>query len=183
MPSTSRRAPLTISFRRAEVTAFWTFATVLIAAAVAIAARLAGARAPWMWMVAAILAPAPGLLWSSWFVLGVRAWNKGARFTASALRAYVLCVSYYVLFGSVGAAGSSLALDCDDVKQSRWLPHRISEPSSDRSWTAPWRAVTASARRRGSGWMLMVLPMVLLLRLLGDEETTVSPSSSTYTLY
>jgi hypothetical protein len=184
MPSTSRRAPLTLSLRRAEVTAFWTFATLLIAAAAATAARMAGAP-PWMWTAAAILAPAPGVFWSSWFVFAVRAWNKAACVTASLLRRYVLFVSYYVLFSSLGVAGSSLALKREAAERSRWSPHRGSQPSSDGTGpvTTSVRAVIASARRPGCRWMLMVLPMMVLLRMLGDEESTVSPSSSTYTLY
>jgi hypothetical protein len=186
MPSINRRGALAISFRRAEVTAFWMLATAMLAAAAALGAYAAGARAYLLWAAAAILAPAPGLLWPPWFVFGVRAWNKGAHLVASALNAYVLRVCYYVLVGSVSVTGSPVRRQRAAPASSRWLPHPAPQPAFDDEWAAEggWRgALLASARRPEAAWILALIPVVLLLRILGDDQTAASPSSSTYTLY
>jgi hypothetical protein len=104
----STDAPLTISFRRAEMRALWSLSTVTLALILAIAASTLGSAVPWAWGAGALIVVLPGLVWPRWFEMGVSAWNKGVVLSTSLLRAYTLTVCYYLFFGSVSRAGSSL---------------------------------------------------------------------------
>ena len=187
MPSTSPRPSLTISFRRAEVAAFWTLSTLALAALLAVVALDAGARAPWLWAAAAASIVVPGIVWPAWFIFGIRAWNKGAHLCSVALRGYVLRVCYYAFFSGISPTGSSLGLTLDRAETSRWVRHAgAGVPAGSASSTSgePWAGgLLAASRRSGSRWMLGLLPMVLLLRILGDQDVASAPASSTYTLY
>jgi hypothetical protein len=175
-----------LSSRRADVAAFWMVATLLLGAAIGVVALAVGARAPWLWAAAAILAVAPGIVWPAWFTYGVRAWNKAARLCSVALRAYVLRVCYYTFFAGMGPAGSSMDLAFGSGDTSRWVPHGGKQSGAAARSASPeiWSGgLLAAARRPGSRWMLALAPMVVLLRVLGDQHVDSAPASSTYTLY
>src|SRR5262249_27579078 len=122
MPSTS--SALSLPFRRAYVAAFWVLATATVSVAIGLTSQALGA--PTLWLAAiGLLFPVPALLWPRWLEIGVRAWNKSARVTAAWLRTYALKVSYYVLFGSVGLAGSALRLHLGSEETSRWIQHPV----------------------------------------------------------
>lgn len=186
MLSISSQPPLIISFRRAEVTAFWIVTTVVLSAGLGVASFALGARAPWAWGAAGICVVLPGLFWPLWFEIGVKVWNKGASLSAAAIRAYLLKVSYYVLFSAVALGGSRLDLERSGVELSRWIPrHRPAVDdggthAAGENWT---HALLAAARDPGKTWMICLLPIVMLLLLLRDEQQERAPSSSTYTLY
>jgi hypothetical protein len=187
MPSINPRLSLAISFRRAEVRAFWMLATAALAATLWGAATMLGARMPWMWAAAAVALPLARLVYAEWFELGIRAWNKGTRLIAVALQRYVLKVSYHVLFAVVGRHCSSFDRASADRLMSCWIarvdegpqPHR-GAPSMPRQSA---HGFFAAAQHRGSAWMIFIAPVVLLLRMLAHGQQDTAPSSSTYTLY
>jgi hypothetical protein len=184
----STDAPLTISFRRAERRALWLVATVTLALVFIIAATAVGAAVPVAWGAAALVPVLPGLFWSRWFELGVSAWNKAVRLSTSLLRAYTLRVCYFFLFGPVSCAGSSLALELGRTESSRWIPRFRPEGAFDKGTPLEtrdgwWSELLDVAARPGKGWMVCLLPVVLLLHLLRDEQQESAPPSSTYTLY
>src|SRR5262245_19740834 len=120
-PMHSTESPLTISFRRAEMWGLWLVGTGtlgLIPYSVSVAL---GAPKPMAWGAVAFVLLLPGLIWSRWFELGVSVWNRGVWFITYLLRAYTLRVCYYVLFATVGRAGSSLGLELAQTESSRWI--------------------------------------------------------------
>jgi hypothetical protein len=181
---------LTIECRRADIRAFWIITTAVLALALGLVSDLLGARAPWVWGVGSVGLLLPGLVWRPWFEMGVRAWNKAVRRCAVILRAYVLKVGYYLLFGAVGRTGSSLQLPLRDPETSRWIPRtRLQSAFGDCDrltaapdgwWGSEW---LASVRNPGKAWQMCLLPVLMLLRVLGDEGQESALPSSTYTLY
>jgi hypothetical protein len=186
MPSTDTR--LTVSYRRAEMRALWFVTTITFALILMTAAMAFGATTPWVWGAGALVVPLPGLIWPRWFELGVSAWNKGVRLTTSFLRAYTLRVCYYLQFGPVSRAGSSLGLTLGSSETSRWIARAQHEAVRDKStrlaprngWSAELLELVA---RPGKAWMVCLLPVILLLHLVGAEERESAPPSGTYTLY
>ena len=177
MLSTDRRVrSLTFSYRRAEMTAFWGLSVVSVAVVTAVSAWAIGAPEPWAWTLAGFCVLAPRLAWPRWYELGITAWNKGVRVIARGVRAYALKLSYYLLFVTVGRAGSSLDLFIQHHAGSRWIP-RSPAPTQP---LAGWRRYT---QRLEGSWVLCLLPVLWLLRLLPDEGQESAPLRSTYTLY
>jgi hypothetical protein len=180
---------LTISFRRAEMTGFWILTAAIISLVLGLSAAAFGAPMPLVWGAAGLCSLLPGLVWPQWFELGVRAWNKGVRLTAAVLRGYVLRVGYCLLFGAVSRTGSSLEIALGTPGLSRWIPRSRSDRAfDDRGPLAAadewWgHGLLTFARRPGRGWVVCLLPVVLLLIVLGDEGQESGPPSGTYTLY
>ncbi len=181
MPSIRPRPGLRLTLRRADVAAFWIVSTVTAAIVCGVTAAVAGSTVPWLWAATAVVLPAPGAIWPAWFVFGVRGWNRVTPLCANALRAYVLRVVYYTVFAGAAAAGSSLALASDGGK-SRWI-RRSARPPAREDLRGIAGGLMDAARRPGSRWMVCLLPVVAVLRILGDEAADTAPSSSTYTLY
>jgi hypothetical protein len=188
MPSTDRRLALSLSFRRAELAAFWLVGTACLAFGLGLGALAGGARSPRLWAAAAAVVLVPGLVSTNWFIFGVRAWNKCLRLCARPMRMYVLRVCYYTCFAGIGRAGSSLDLRSQNGASSRWTRRPIAAAPADMaaattasgSWADGLRA---AARQPGAAWMLGLLPIVLLLRVLDDQQVQSAPAKSTYTLY
>ncbi len=157
---------LTISFRRAEVTAFWIVLTIAVSLTLAGSSAALGARLPTLWGASGLTILLPGMLWPAWFEWGVRGWNKGVKLSAAVLRRYVLKVYYYVMFAAVARSGASLELMLSDDERSRWI----------------LRSAAPIAHAKG-GWMFALLPLTFLLFVLGDDAQDTAPPSATYTLY
>jgi hypothetical protein len=201
VPSTNALPSLTLGFRRAEMTAFWVFASILCAAALGLMATAVGAAAPWGWAVAGLGIALPGAVRPIWFEWGIRAWNKGVHLIAAALRGYVLTVCYYLLFAPIGRSGSSLNLALSAAETSRWIARSRHNPTiAERrrsggngrpdqtnggaiSWSRGLLASMASSSGAGKAWTVCLMPVMLLLVVLRDEQQENQPSSSTYTLY
>jgi hypothetical protein len=194
VPSTSSAPSLTIGFRRAELTAFWIVTCVLSSILIGLVALAVGARMPWAWAAIGLCLSLPGLVWRIWFEIGVRAWNKGVRLLTGALRRYVLRVCYYLLFAAVSRTGSSLDLRLGKAEVSRWVPRGCQKTGGDRApQSGPIGtdigtkhsvfAMTGSSRHTGHAWTVCLMPVMLLLKLLRDEERESAPPSATYTLY
>jgi hypothetical protein len=184
----STESPLTISFRRAEMRALWFVGTVTLAVILFIVSAALGAQLPLAWGAGAFVLGLPGLIWSRWFELGVGAWNRAVRFSASLLRAYTLRVCYYFLVAPVSRAGSALGLKLDPAETSRWIARARDEAGfHKRTLLEPnhgfGREILELVARPGKGWMVCLLPIVLLLHLLRDEQRDSALPSSTYTLY
>jgi hypothetical protein len=165
--------------------------------ALGLGATILGLPAPWAWAAVGLVPALPGFIWPIWFELGIRAWNKGARLTAAALRGYVLKISYYLLFGAVGRTGSSLHLRLAGNEVSRWIPRDRHDPTAasrgplaagaagvgSGGWGQGLAELLRSSRGSGRAWTVCLMPMLLLLLVLRDEEQEHQPPSSTYTLY
>jgi hypothetical protein len=161
-------------------------ATGILALAVWVLAAAFGAWRPWAWGAGAAAGVLlPRLLSPQYFELGIRVWNKLMRVLAPALRAYVLRVTYSLLIAAVGRTGSSFHAATPESQRSMWVPWSagISHEADARRALledASWYRAAA----RGSGWWTMcLLPVVLLLRVLKNEELEDTPPSATYTLY
>jgi hypothetical protein len=155
---------LMLSFRRADVTAFWIIVVAAAIAAAALMARVLDASILWAASGAAILAL--GAVSKYRFDLGIVAWNKLVSIALPPLRAYVLKVCYYVMFGAIRFAGSSLDRSVADrgrLESSRWLRRSEERPSGR--------------------WLICLQPVMLLLTALGDQRPQGGPPSGTYTLY
>jgi hypothetical protein len=186
VPSTD--APLTISFRRAEMRALWLLATVTLGLILMAVSAAFGAQRPLAWGAGPLVLLLPGLIWSHWFELGVSVWNRGVWFMTYLLRAYTLRLCYYVLFATVGRAGSSLGLTLAQTESSRWISRAMREPPFESrrllEGRDQWgRELLDLAGRPGKRWMVCLLPVVALLYLLRDEQPESVVLSSTYTLY
>jgi hypothetical protein len=184
----STESPLTISFRRAEMRAFWLVGAVTLGLILSTVSAALGAQRPLAWGAGALVLPLPGLIWSRWFELGISAWNRGVWFVTYLLRAYTLIACYYVLFATVGRAGSSLGLELAQTESSRWISRaRREEQFENRrliegrdGWS---RELLDLAGRPGRRWMVCLLPVVAILYLLRDKQPESVVLSSTYTLY
>jgi hypothetical protein len=176
-------ALLTLRYRRAEVAAFWTLATVVLCLLIAGIAAIAGA--PSRWGAAGLGVLLPGVFTPAWFDLGVRAWNKITLVTAHLLSAYVTRVSYYVLFGALaGAAFRRPVVSATGADTSRWVA-RLQHDVRSRLLASERheRQLGAFPADRAHLWAFSLAPALLLLKLLGDEREPDGPPSGTYTLY
>lgn len=200
MSSTKGSPSLIITFRRAEMTAFWILTTAgLCAGLVCVSWALGAGAAPWIW-AAGLGLLLPGAVWTPWFEIGVRAWNKGVRVSLPILRAYVLGVAYYLLVCPVGWAGSALDLSFG-TRKSRWIPrdpHEVQEDTATsevkslphmldgvRRSPIPWResGLMTLVLNSEKALTLSLLPVVVLLRILSADEHDSGLPHGTYTLY
>jgi len=180
---------LIITFRRADVRAFWIVTTAALGAVLGLTALARGASAPWAWALTALVLPVPGF-WSEWWLeIGVRIWNKVARTSMAFLRGYTLRVGYFLLFAIVGRAGSGLEIGIRDGRRSEWISRGAHEaafgkcdrlPAVDEWWGREW---LASLRKPGNAWQICLLPLVLLLLVLRQEGQESALPAGTYTLY
>jgi hypothetical protein len=180
-------SPLTFSYRRAEVIAFWIVTTGVVWLTGALSAAAFEFRPSWLWGLAfAITVIAPGAFWNPWFEAGIGVWNGAVRRAAPLLRQYALAVSYYTLFAAVGASRTAIV---GGKGSSRWVAQQrdaLTTLDADPrgNGRAEWaRAIGRLARVTGRGWAITLLPLVLMLRLLGYEEPKAETLSSSYTLY
>jgi hypothetical protein len=179
---------LTISYRRADVAAFWTVGTVIIALLTGWGASGLGAQVPWVWAAAAAaVLIVPGLFWHPWFDRGVWLWNGVVRRVAILMRYWTLAVCYYVLFPAVGLTGSTFSL-VSRGRGSSWQPRNLQTRHHDTIGTAsddvdPDLGLSAFCRTRGNVWALTLRPIALMLLLLREERQDHVVPGSTYTLY
>jgi hypothetical protein len=187
---TDRLPSTALSFRRADVTAFWIIATTAVGLVSArIAVELKSSPAVWG-PAGAVLFLSPALWWRQWFYAVITAWNRFARVMTSGLRRYTLAVSYYIVFTAVGAAGSSLDTSPNQPQISKWLPIHdenkraalcgaaASCPTAEEHQTL--RSWSRETRRP---WAWCLFPITTLLLLLDGEQQDTAPPTSTYTLY
>jgi len=176
-----------LSYRRAEIAGFWTVVSTAIAIVATLGATSLSLPEPWAWgTLTAALVVAPGLRRDGWFEAGIWVWNGSTRRVAAVLRQYVAWVAYYVLFVAVARAGSSLDLAASEARRSGWTARRPHETDFQTAWGGSqpaWDRSAAAVDRQKSGWTLALIPVLLLLALLGDEQQDTAPPTSTYTLY
>ena len=162
------------------MTAFWVLAILVACALVGITSWALGANGAWGAVGVTVLLP--GAIWKPWFELGIRGWNKVVTVASRALRAYVLKLSYYVLFAVVGGTSSVMDSSYNGQSRSRWVPrqgaleHRSAGEQQE-------RGLKAWVGQRYQLWRLSFVPVMLLLSMLGDERESGGPPSGTYTLY
>ena len=180
--------PLYLSYRRAQVRAFWILVTTLLMLASTALAVILDARSAWVWGVAVpLLTLFPGLIWPRWFETGIRVWNGLVRRVRHVVSAYALTVCYYTLFAALGWNESSTKGLRRPSSGSCWMPRPAGVDRPDASQTltqfAAWSSgVVESARNRRNAWVLLLLPLIFLLIVLSDDPDD-TPLGSTYTLY
>jgi hypothetical protein len=168
------------------MTALWTIAVTCAAGSAALLAR-AAESIPWAWALAAgACLLAPGLVSSAWFGVGVRAWNAAARRSSNAIRLYVLGVCYYMLIVPLGAAEGRRGPLCLAKGQAGWISRVPEDAEARRMWPPSGWHRTVSTYALSSPqrqWAVVLVPILWLLRVLGDERHDIVPSRSSYTLY
>jgi hypothetical protein len=112
------------------------------------------------------------------------AWNNRlARPLAGWAKRYVVWVCYFIVFVAVGRAGSRL-----ELLRGGWASRpEVSASPTGRAFATPhalgWvRRYTAWALQSGNAWSLALLPFLLLIRLLSDQEEPAF-ASNIYTLF
>jgi hypothetical protein len=177
---------LRLSYRRADVVAFWLLGVGLLFAVVFIAAAARGAASPLMWAAAAAVgALLPGLVRRRWFETGIWVWNGVIRRTSIVIRRYVSAVTYFSVIAAARLAGSALDLPALGTTRSGWLPRsRDIDDETTRADRIGWcGSVAVCVGRPEYRWALCLLPAVFLLLLFRDEFADSAPPSATYTLY
>lgn len=186
MPSIERVSPLVLSYRRAEVRAFWMVVVGGTAALLWATGASLGAAAAWLWPLAgAVLLLAPRLVRPSWFEDGIWFWNGAARHGANLLRRYVLMVAYYIVIVPVGRAGGDIVTLRQPPGSSLWapLPQARGGLSMSDGVVGTVASLRAYARQGGHWWVLSLLPAIWLLTALTDYQRDAAPPTSTYTLF
>jgi hypothetical protein len=186
MRSTSSAGRLSVSFRRADVTAFWFVGVACVAAVTSLLAYAGGARHPWSWGgVAGVILVAPGALWPAWFECGVWVWNGSVRRLRAMVRRYALRVTYFMLFPLLRLSGRRGRLTQSD---SWWLAVDSPEPqrlialaaTTGGGWYLELVEMARAPRHR---WVLVLVPLLFLLHLLAEPDSDAVPPTSTYTLF
>jgi hypothetical protein len=185
--------PVILCRRRAHLAAFWVVASVAVLLSTgAFALALHSPLPLLLGLGACTMAVAPGLFWSPWFDLGVRAWNRSVRIVLARLRAVATRLCFYTVFPLVGRAGSMLELEAltavgEGGRKSQWRNRRATTSPGPAPYiqAAPgWLAdLLAHARQTGNWWLLALAPFLLTLMLIGEELEEATPPTSTYTLY
>jgi hypothetical protein len=119
-----------------------------------------------------------------------RFWVRASRLYARIARRALLLLTYAVL-SVVGLAGNSLGIARPAAGRSLWHARGTLPPAAygsqfdapGRPWTGrPWRAVIDWAARSGNGWLLFVVPLLVLVSLLDTEDPDRYPPGI-YTLF
>ncbi len=184
LPSPPRRAWLmSFSFVISLSTGF------LLAAVTA----LLGSR-PWflVGMIFAMLLAAVGLIRPEMARTSYRVWNVLARFYCRGAGLLLKGICFYGIFVPAGWAGSSLLLTRPTAFRSLWMPRQTLDPTT---YTSQYDALDEGCSRRGwitsllfwasrsrNIWALFVLPFLILLSALQDDEESTFPSGI-YTLF
>jgi hypothetical protein len=176
---------LMLSYRRAEINAFWTLGVTTFSVVVWQLAETFALPRAWAWGAgAAAAALLPGLVWTLWLETGIRAWNKLMRMSAAWLRNYVLTVSYYMVIAVVGRGTVPVDRVFSLDGRSQWLPRTAETPQSS-NYSEQLQSYPAGLRESGARtkWAVCLLPVVWLLKVLKNETLESEPPSATYTLY
>jgi hypothetical protein len=177
--------------RRAWLQSFWL--GLCLAGGAAGAALAAWREVPWgpgAIAVATALAAAAGLVAPDRVRLAYRAWNRAARAYARLARLAVLAVGYHVVVAAVGRLGSTVVLQHEPA--SLWVPRTPppaesyasqDEGAAGRTAQRPWLVGLGWwSVRSGNGWVVALLPFLLLVSLLGAEDAEAQPADI-YTLF
>jgi hypothetical protein len=143
-------------------------------------------------MLALVLA-LPGLLWPQAIARPYMAWNRLARYFASAASLRLMRICYYIVFVAVGRTGSSLSLAHPPSTTSLWIPRGTLAPSAyvsqhgvatkaspEQGWVA---AFLSWAAQSGNVWALSLLPFFILLVALRTDQKKSSFPANIYTLF
>jgi hypothetical protein len=181
--------PLKIPFRRAHLVAFWIVIGLVMAVFVAVVAALLGVRAWWLFGAAAgLLAGAPGFMSSRGCERGLRAWNKGSRMLTALLRTLAMKIGFYLILVPLRGSGRNFRMAPASGSCSMWVPRETPSGQIKTVQSLPGRGAWLSDLNRfreekGHRWMIALVPFLLTLNALGDEQEDTAPSTRTYTLY
>jgi hypothetical protein len=176
---------------REALLAFWASASLLVGAALAVVALVAGSVSP----AGALLGGAVGA--GLVFLIGrsnerrleavYRRWSKATRAYADWARKTVAGIWYWTVFTAVGpVAGGKLSLDESPWGARGTLPDGgYGDPgdgATGRQAMGGLRDFAGWAVRSGRGWTLALLPLLGLLRALDAHDAKAS-AADIYTLY
>ena len=179
--------------RRIELISFWLAFSISFALLISILLWLLSF--PLWFGVGAILGLGPalfGILRPASVSLPYGFWNRMAGYFARRARVLIMGICYFVIFVTVGLAGSRILIAPPVAIKSIWVPRRTLAPAEYASQhdsetkEAPaenWIfAFLSWAKRSGNLWACCLLPFLVLLSYFEtDEESSVS--GSIYTLY
>lgn len=117
-------------------------------------------------------------------------WNKIEIFLTKHLKHLLMRVCFFIIFTSVGKAGTKMMLGEKSSNSTLWIKRGTLDPdayssqydiaaSSKKGWIADF---VFWAFRPQNIWVLFTFPYFLLIRLFNDEEKVEFPQSI-YTLY
>jgi hypothetical protein len=158
---------------------------------------LASPLVPMVWVIM-VVALAAIIAWLGFrrpriAVIPYQAWNKLAQTFARYARGWLLLGCFYVVFLSVGRAGSTIRLLPPIASKSLWVPweiHAAAAPDScrgvaeenglPRGWVAPF---FRWATRTGNWWAYCLVPFLALLSALDIEHEERAFPAGIYTLF
>ena len=169
--------------RRAHLRAFWLAVSAMLGA-------IGAAAASW-WSVphpvavpvtASIILAAAGVMATNAVRPVYRLWNALSRRAARAARPVVAALCYFVIFVIVGMGGTKLERGRSTASTSKWVkrsagPH--DRRAAGESWTAGY---IGWARHTGNVWALVLLPFLIVLSMLTEDDTVALPVHI-YTLF
>jgi len=143
--------------------------------------------------VFAVLMAVPGILRPQIASRPYRSWNRLARGFIRVARFWVSGVCFYLICATVGLAGSQVRLAKPTANESLWVSRRPSlhtasgdthdgtpQRFSQQGWI---RAYVAWARQSGNLWAVCLLPFLMILAALDNNETQNRVAANVYTLF
>jgi hypothetical protein len=141
----------------------------------------------------AVAVAVPGLLQPQIASLPYRAWNKLARAFVRVARFWVTGVCFYIICVTVGLSGSHARLAQPTSNESLWVARRIStsttynhkyDGASQEFAQKGWiRAYFAWAVGSGNFWAVCLLPFLMLLAALENDDNRSPVAANIYTLF
>jgi hypothetical protein len=180
--------------RRAWLQSFW----IAVSLAIGSMASILGAwyiSPPWFTSgaVLALVMAVPGLVRPQIASLPYRAWNRLARQFVRVARLWATGVCFFIVFVTVGLTGSHARLAPPTPNGSLWLARRPLEPTASgyacdgvphefvqKGWIT---AYCAWARQSDNLWAVCLLPFLLLLSSLENDENQNPVAANIYTLF
>jgi hypothetical protein len=135
----------------------------------------------------------PGLVRPQIASLPYRAWNRLARQFVRVARLWVTGVCFFIVFVTVGLTGSHARLAPPTPNGSLWLARRPLRPTASgyaydgvphefvqKGWIS---AYCAWARQSNNLWAVCLLPFLILLSSLENDENQNPVAANIYTLF
>jgi hypothetical protein len=144
-------------------------------------------------MVFALLMAVPGSLRPRIASRPYRLWNLLARRFVRLARFWVTGVCFYIICTSVGLTGSRARLAQPAANETLWVARTASTPTTDvhhhngappefaqKGWI---RAYFTWAQQSGNLWALCLLPFLIILSALENDQAQNPVAANVYTLF
>jgi hypothetical protein len=122
------------------------------------------------------------MLGSDWIEPCYRVWNGAARRVGRAARLVVTSICYFVVVTIVAKSDPPFERRRPAPGTSQWIARHRNARSSDDA-EGPWTSVyIAWARRTGNGWALVLMPFLIVLAAVAEDDEQALPANL-YTLF